>query len=413
MPPSPISPTLKSRVVEVDSLNPEDLRRFASAPLSGRFSKGVMWMTASPEVHRLLFMTAGQGLRKWLLNHLPGTVEYRRERVELKGLMDAEVLTLEEIPQQAGAVHASSSTSSAEPQRQRSHSWTAGKRIGEAENPGPPHWTPRQRGGFGRGLARGRAGVSSREWTDVVAGDWKGRKAGASRQGLTSPPCPLRHRTWGYPVTKPNTRDAIWSRPGTIGGTSVNSMYSPRPAGPSRLPCYDSSVGRNPRVSRNARFPECYPSCTCTCHWNGKSLDASHGRTRACWFGVSCKYKYCPFWHPPAQQPQLQPAAQTSPPPPPPSWRKPPPPQEGWHRQSRGPSLFRAPFMASTSQEVSSSFSFRNRWSPLQQQNPQPRVWRKGRRGDSTDEPRPPSAGAKPVQQAPTELYTFSISISG
>ena len=120
MPPSPISPTLKSRVVEVDSLNPEDLRRFASAPLSGRFSKGVMWMTASPEVHRLLFMAAGQGLRKWLLNHLPGTVEYRRERVELKGLMDAEVLTLEEIPQQAGAVHASSSTSSAEPQRQTS-----------------------------------------------------------------------------------------------------------------------------------------------------------------------------------------------------------------------------------------------------------------------------------------------------
>ena len=134
MPPSPISPTLKSRVVEVDSLNPEDLRRFASAPLSGRFSKGVMWMTASPEVHRLLFMTAGQGLRKWLLNHLPGTVEYRRERVELKGLMDAEVLTLEEIPQQAGAVHASSSTSSPEPKRQRSHSWISGKRIGEAEN---------------------------------------------------------------------------------------------------------------------------------------------------------------------------------------------------------------------------------------------------------------------------------------
>ena len=114
--------TLKSRVVEVDPLNPEDLRRFASAPLSGRFSKGVMWMTASPEVRRLLFMASAQGLRKWLLNHLPGTAEYRRERVELKGLMDAETLALEEIPQQAGAVQASSSSSSVEPQRQRSHS---------------------------------------------------------------------------------------------------------------------------------------------------------------------------------------------------------------------------------------------------------------------------------------------------
>ena len=260
-------------------------------------------------------MASAQGLRKWLLNHLPGTVEYRRERVELKGLMDAETLALEEIPQQAGAVQASSSSSSVEPQRQRSHSWTAGRRIGEAEEPGPRPWAPQQRG-LNREMHKGRGAVTGRKWNDVVAGDWKGRKAGASRQGLTSPICPLRHRTWGHSVSEPNNRDAFRSRQGTVGGTTVNSMYSPRPTGPIRPPCYECSVGRNPRVSRNARFPECYPSCTCTSHWNGKSLDASHGRTRACWFGVSCKYKYCPFWHPPAQQPQLQPAAQTSPPPP-------------------------------------------------------------------------------------------------
>ena len=310
--------------------------------------------------------------------------------------MDAEILALEEILQQAGAVHASSSTSSAEPQRQRSHSWTAGKRIGEAENPGPPHWTPRQRGGFGRGLARGRAGVSSREWTDVVAGDWKGRKAGASRQGLTSPPCPLRHRTWGYPVTKPNTRHAIWSRPGTIGGTSVNSMYSPRPAGPSRLPCYECSISRNPGVSRKAPFPECYPcnSCPCACHRLAEpsvAQQAPKRSARACWYGHACKLRFCPFWHPPAQQPQFQRAAQS---PERPSWRRPLPPREGWQQQPQR-SHFRAPSVAS--KRDADPVPFSNRWAPLQQQQHQ--VWRKGRRGDSTDEPRPPSAGAKPAHQ--------------
>ena len=195
--------------------------------------------------------------------------------------MDAEILALEEILQQAGAGQVSS-TSTVEPQRQRSHSWTAGRRIGESENPGPPHLVPQQRR-FDR-ERRGRLGeVTSRKWSDVVYGDWKGRKAGASSQGLTSQGFPLRHRTWDYSVSKLNTR--YFRRQGTVGGTSVNSMYTPRPSGPSRLPCYECSVGRNPRVSRNP-FPECCPLCGCSCHQHGEVLDASHGSTRACWFGA-------------------------------------------------------------------------------------------------------------------------------
>ena len=102
-------------------MNPEDLRRFAAAPISGRCGKAVMWQSAAPEIRRVLFMASGPGLRRWLLNHLPVTPENRRERIELKELMEAEVLTLEEIPQQAITGQASpTSSSSTAPQHQQS-----------------------------------------------------------------------------------------------------------------------------------------------------------------------------------------------------------------------------------------------------------------------------------------------------